>query len=189
MSCRWALFLSGKGSTAQALLDLLGDLDLRLVVSSRSRAYGLVRARRQGLPHLVLSKDVDWSALSRELKARGVERLALVGFMKLLPSEFLRDWQGRVWNVHPSLLPAFAGAKALERSFAEKAEMGVTLHEVTPEMDAGRPVLQASIGRPEAWDDAQLLTARLEHRLLRENVRRQDWRGPSLRLNLNLKEF
>lgn len=166
-------------------MDLLGDLDLRLVVSSRAKALGLVRARRQGLATLVLSKDVNWAALSRELKSRGIERLALVGFMKILPPEFVREWQGRMWNVHPSLLPAFAGAQALERGFAEKAELGVTIHEVNAEMDAGRQVLRASLGRLTDWSEAQLQTARLEHRLLRENARRQDWRFSTLRL----KEF
>jgi phosphoribosylglycinamide formyltransferase-1 len=174
VKCRWALFLSGRGSTAQALMDLLGDLDLRLVVSSRAKAAGLLKARRSGIPTLVLEKDQNWTLLSKELKQRGIQKIFLVGFMRILPADFIKEWTGRVWNVHPSLLPAFTGAKALERCFEEESEMGVTIHEVNAEMDAGQRCLQARLPRSRDWTVTTERAARLEQRLLREWAQRMD---------------
>jgi phosphoribosylglycinamide formyltransferase-1 len=162
-------------------MDLLGDLDLRLVVSSRAKAPGLLRAKRSGIPTLVLEKDHDWSRLSEDLKKRGIQKIFLVGFMRLLPPDFIKEWTGRVWNVHPSLLPAFAGAKALERSFEEKSDMGVTIHEVNAEMDAGKRCLQARLPLSRDWILTTERAARLEQRLLREWAQRMDLskgRGP-----------
>lgn len=174
MRRKWALFLSGRGSTAQALLDLAGDLDIRLAVSSRPRAAGLLRARRAGVPTRLFLKDMSWFELDEDLRRRGIEGILLVGFMRLLPCEFVERWRGRVWNIHPSLLPEFPGAQAMEKSFVAGGAMGVTLHEVTAEMDAGRPVLRAAVDRHEDWNVARLRMARAEQRLLREWAQRAD---------------
>lgn len=179
MSVRWALFLSGRGSTAQALMDQSGDLDIRLIVTSRKKAGGVPRARRSGLPVFFFSKDSSWEDLHRELVNRRIEAIFLVGFMRLLPGEFVEKWAHRMWNVHPSLLPAFPGAHAMEKSFQEKAPMGVTIHEVTAEMDAGPRCLQASIPPTADWEQAQLRMARLEQRLLREWAGRKLQRRPA----------
>ena len=177
MSVRWALFLSGRGSTAQALMDQIGDLDLRLVVSSRKNAYGVLRARRMGVPWTFFGKDSGWEQLHQDLKARGIQAIFLVGFMRLLPATFVAKWKGRIFNVHPSLLPDYPGAQAMERSFFAKAPMGVSLHEVTAEMDAGPLKLRASIERHEDCSITQLRMARLEQRLLREWAGRLQPRG------------
>jgi phosphoribosylglycinamide formyltransferase-1 len=168
MSVRWALFLSGRGSTAQALLDQIGDLDIRLVVSSRAKAYGVLRARRAGVPITLFRKESSWDELHETLRSRGINGLFLVGFMRILPADFVEKWQGRIWNVHPSLLPFYPGANAMEKSFEEKAQMGVTLHEVTAEMDAGPVKMQAQVERAQDWSATQLRMARMEQRLLRE---------------------
>lgn len=177
MSKRWAIFLSGRGSTAQALLDQLDMIDVRLVISNRASAPGLKRAARAGVPTRALPKDFLWSDVTTELKARKIERLFLLGFMKLIPSDFLQEWEGRIWNVHPSLLPAYPGLKALEKSFEEKAAMGVTIHDVTFEMDAGPRRLQRKVfaeGHASTipFAEAQLQMAVTEQRLIREWARR-----------------
>lgn len=175
MTAAWALFLSGRGSTAQALLDLQGELDIRCVVSSKRKAPGVLRARRSGVPVLFLNQGFSWDALHAELVRRGVNRLLLVGFMRILPADFVEKWRGRIWNVHPSLLPEYPGADALRRAFDEGANLGVTLHEVTAEMDAGRMILQSEI-KTGSWDEVELRIARLEQRLLRTLAMRKIFR-------------
>lgn len=155
MMRRWALFLSGRGSTAGAALDHLGEADIRLVVSSRKSAVGLKRARRSGVPTLALEKDIDWVALSAELNARGINAIFLLGFMRLVPESFLAEWSGRIWNLHPSLLPDFSGARALERALESRSELGASIHDVIVEMDAGQVRLQKKFPWDYTSDDAR----------------------------------
>lgn len=169
---RWALMISGRGSTAQSALELLASVDIGLVVSSKKSAYGLKRARRSGIPELVLEKNVDWNFLDLELRRRGINYLFLLGFMKIIPADFVSKWQGRIFNVHPSLLPDFPGAHGMDESYkAAGADMGVTVHEVTPGMDEGPRVLQSFVlGRDEKlslnWDQVRLRMAIHEQRLI-----------------------
>lgn len=149
---RWALFISGRGSTAQAVMDVLDQVNVGLVVSSRAQAVGLFRARRAGVPTLLLPKDIDWETLNHSLKSRRIDRIFLLGFMRILPEHFLKHWQGRIWNVHPSLLPRYPGAKALERSLADGADVGVSIHDVIPEMDAGQIRRQVRVSSATAHD-------------------------------------
>lgn len=173
----WAVLISGRGSNLQALLDLKSDVDLKLVVSSSAKAPGLLRAKRQGVETLVLPKKIDWTELDRELRARNISHVFLAGFMKIVPPEFVAKWENRIVNVHPSLLPAFPGLKAIELSHAAGADMGVTVHVVTPEMDAGPRLLQRkcmTAGHGQSLEIAQIAVARTEQRLVREAVAR--WR-------------
>lgn len=170
MRQRWAVFLSGRGSTAQAIFDQIDQHDIRLVISSKENAYGLKRAARLGIPTLILPKEINWVSLNAELTRRGIDRIFLLGFMRLIPAEFLKFWEGRIWNIHPSLLPSYPGLKAIEKSFQDRAPMGVTIHDVIPEMDAGPKRLQKSIGMVQSWNlnDAEVRIAITEQRLIRE---------------------
>lgn len=171
MRHRWAVFLSGRGSTAQAMFDHVDQHDVRLVISTKESAYGLKRAARLGIPTLVLPKEINWRALNVELERRGIDRIFLLGFMKLIPTDFVQAWSGRIWNVHPSLLPAYPGLKSIEKSFNDKAPMGVTIHDVTPGMDEGKRRLQKNIGLVhQSWNlsDAEVRIAISEQRLIRE---------------------
>jgi phosphoribosylglycinamide formyltransferase-1 len=178
---RWALFISGRGSNAQAVFDLMSEARVSVVVSSKSDVWGLVRARRMGVPTLVLNKSIDWTALDLELKKRQIQRVLLLGFMRMIPAEFVEKWKGRMWNLHPSLLPAYPGMAAIEKSFEAGGSMGVTVHEVTAEMDSGKRILQArSIQNPRPQDmainEAQIFISRDEQRLVRRLVeRRSQW--------------
>jgi phosphoribosylglycinamide formyltransferase-1 len=175
---RWAVFISGRGSNLQALLDFLPEVDVRWVLSSKSEAQGLIRARRFGIPFEVLPSKIDWKKLDLDLRRRGITHLFLAGFMKMIPAEFVQAWAGRMLNVHPSLLPAYPGLRAMETSFDEGALMGATVHIVTAEMDAGPRLLQREV-RPSVrgesgWTSARTLMAMAEHRLVREAASR--WR-------------
>jgi folate-dependent phosphoribosylglycinamide formyltransferase PurN len=173
----WAVFLSGRGSNAQALWENLAEMDVRLVISSRKKSLGLLRARQTGLPSMVLDTQPDWAGLTHELRRRGVGRIFLLGFMKILPVEFCEDWAGKIWNLHPSLLPDFPGAKAFEKSYEANGSMGVSIHAVTSEMDAGPLCLQKKISDqaqkdfPE-MDQAELKVSQTEQSLVREWSRR-----------------
>ncbi|HRO68510.1 MAG TPA: formyltransferase family protein, partial [Pseudobdellovibrionaceae bacterium] len=127
-SRRWAVFISGRGSNLQALLDQATVQEIRWVLSSKESAPGLLRAKRAGVPYAVLPKKIDWDELDGELRNRGITDLFLAGFMKLVPAPFVERWEGRMLNVHPSLLPAYPGLRAFEKSYEEKQEMGVTAH-------------------------------------------------------------
>ncbi len=125
----------------QALLDLPSTLRVSLVVSSKASAAGLLRARRAGLQTLIFDSKINYEKLNEELRKRKIEKLILAGFMKIIPSSFIAQWKNRIVNIHPSLLPLYPGLSAFEKSFEEKNHMGVTLHQVTAELDGG-PILR-----------------------------------------------
>lgn len=171
----WALLLSGRGSTAQSALELLGEQNIGLVISSKSSAYGLKRARRAGVPTLILDKKIDWDLLDQNLRSRGIRRLFLLGFMKIIPEKFVNNWRGRIFNVHPSLLPDFKGAHGMEESFQSSKDMGVTVHEVTPGLDEGPQKLQCRVltnsrKKSLSWEQVQLRMAIHEQRLIRRTI-------------------
>lgn len=176
---RWAAMLSGRGSNLAALLDLEDEIDLRLVVSSKASAVGLCRARKAGLPTMVLDKKTNWPELDQVLRCYRIDAIFLLGFMKILPESFLREWKGRIINLHPSLLPTYPGLESLARAHADQAAMGATIHEVVKEVDAGQILLQrksvsaekvasVALERAETWVHVD------EQRLVREIA--QKWR-------------
>ena len=173
-STRWALFGSGHGSTIQAALDLVPEVDIRVVVSNKPQAFNLVRARRAAVPQIRLEPHIQWEELQRELERRSVNALFLLGFMKVVPGNFLQAWRGRVFNVHPSLLPAFRGLKALEKSFEQESDMGVTIHKVTEGLDEGPSIYQSKAIRhqdkPSSFSQARLRLAFTEQNLIRRTL-------------------
>lgn len=172
---RIAIFISGRGSTMQALLDHTSTLRCALVVSSKANAPGLLRARRHGIPTLVLDKKIDYEVLHKELKQRKIDRIFLAGFMKIVPASFIQKWEGQIVNIHPSLLPLYPGLSAFENSHAEKDSMGVTLHQVTKDLDAGPILRQFCFFNKSQWnkesislEEAQTYLSFSEQRLVRE---------------------
>lgn len=135
------MFISGRGSNLSCLLNLQTE-KIKLVVSSSPKALGVLRARRAGVPVLILPRPIKWDELDRELRRRGINRIFLLGFMRVVPDFFVLAWQGKIINLHPSLLPKYPGLESIERSFEDKSDMGVTVHEVIAEVDAGKRILQ-----------------------------------------------
>lgn len=131
-----------------ALLDLREEHHVALVVSSRSDAYGLTRARRLGIETLVLDKKIDWTKLLEVLEERGITHIFLTGFMKVITKEFLQAWKKPILNIHPSLLPNYPGLRSVERAVADGAAVGVTVHKVIADVDAGDIVLQKTVHTP-----------------------------------------
>lgn len=153
---RWCVFISGRGSNLAAAIEECRETgpSISLVVSSDENAVGLAKARRAGIATMVTPKlrdpvsgknKIDWVSLDRALRAARIDGIFLLGFMRIVPADFLESWKGKVWNLHPSLLPSFPGLRSIERAFEAHAPLGATIHVVEPEVDAGPIVKQAGV--------------------------------------------
>lgn len=147
MTSRWAVLISGRGSNLSSLLDHQDEFQISLVVSSSPTAGGLWKARRAGVatalvPLLAGSKKIDWENLSVLLREKRVTHICLAGFMKIVPPSFVKDWQGRLINLHPSLLPAYPGLESIEKAHADGQDLGVSVHFVSEDVDAGKIISQ-----------------------------------------------
>jgi phosphoribosylglycinamide formyltransferase-1 len=175
-----AVLISGRGTNMIALAEhkRRGEraYDIVLVASNVPEARGLVAARRLGIPiwshgHQGMDRAAFDRLLDSELRARGVELVALAGYMRLLSSEFISAWQGRILNIHPSLLPAYKGLDTHSRALlAGDTWTGCSVHLVTEELDDG-PVLAQARVRIRPRDTAETLAARVleeEHKLYPE---------------------
>jgi phosphoribosylglycinamide formyltransferase 1 len=183
------VLVSGEGTTLDAIAELAtgGHLpvQLALVVADRPHAPAIERARRRGLPTLVLpTRGVPLDAWTRRLTAelteRGVELVVLAGFLTILPPDWVAAWQGRVINLHPSLLPRHGGpglygARVHEAVLAAgEGETGASVHLVTAEVDGG-PVLAQARLKVQPDDTPETLRTRLhpvEVELLAATLRR-----------------
>ncbi|RXT56423.1 phosphoribosylglycinamide formyltransferase [Bosea sp. Tri-44] len=176
---RTAILISGRGSNMVALIEAAKAADfpaeIVLVAANRPEAGGLERAAAAGIAtasvdHRPFGKDREAfeRALDEVLRANQIQLIALAGFMRVLTPWFVTRWQGRLINIHPSLLPDFRGththARALE---AGVAEHGCTVHFVVPELDAGPTILQAKVPVLSGDDEASLSARVLEqeHRI------------------------
>jgi phosphoribosylglycinamide formyltransferase-1 len=169
------VLVSGNGSNLQALLD--AGLPVRAVASNRKDAYALVRARAAGVPAATFDLACHAGREERDLvmatwlEEHGVELVVLAGYMHLLTQPFLRRFPDRVVNVHPSLLPAFPGTRAIEDALqADVQETGVTVHLVDEGVDTG-PVLRQEPVPLEPRASLEERIHAVEHRLLPAVVR------------------
>jgi phosphoribosylglycinamide formyltransferase-1 len=166
---------SGEGTNLQALID--AGLPIRAVASNRKEARALQRARAAGIPAATFSLDCHATREERDLvmatwlEERGVEVVVLAGYMHLLTQPFLDRFPERIVNVHPSLLPAFPGMRAIDEALAAGVETtGVTVHLVDQGVDSG-PVLRQERVPVEPRDSLVERIHAVEHRLLPEVVR------------------
>jgi phosphoribosylglycinamide formyltransferase-1 len=169
------VLVSGTGTNLQALID--AGLPIAAVASNRSGAAALERADAAGIPNRVFELDryADREARDRELaewlQLRGVELVVLAGYMHLLTTAFLERFPERIVNVHPSLLPAFPGAHAIEDALAAGVETtGVSVHLVDEGVDSGPIISQEEVAvEPRATLEERIHA--VEHRLLPAAVR------------------
>lgn len=190
MSFRIAVIASGEGSNLQALIDRVhgrDGIEIVAVASNRPHARALTRAADAGIPARVFAapdraaRPARDAALAAWLDERGVQLVVLAGFMEVLSREFVRRFAGRLINVHPSLLPAFPGVRAIEQALAYGVRVsGVTVHFVDEGVDTGPIILQEAFRLfpyardiTDASDTAEVerQVHEIEHRLLPEAVR------------------
>jgi phosphoribosylglycinamide formyltransferase-1 len=176
---RVAVLISGRGSNMAALIEAAKDknypAEIALVVSNKPDAGGLVTARTAGIAtevvdHSRYGKDraAFERALQAALKRHRIEIVCLAGFMRLLTPWFVGQWQNRLLNIHPALLPAFKGLDTHKRALEAGVKMhGATVHFVVPEMDSGPIIAQGAVAvLPD--DTEEKLAARVlgvEHRI------------------------
>ncbi|RMQ96351.1 Phosphoribosylglycinamide formyltransferase [Pseudomonas savastanoi pv. glycinea] len=155
-TCDVVVLLSGTGGNLQAMIDSFKGGDhparIRAVISNRADAFGLQRARDAGIDTSVLDhKDYDGreafdAALIEVIDTYQPKLVVLAGFMRILTAGFVRHYQGRLLNIHPSLLPLYKGLHTHQRVLeAGDAEHGCTVHFVTEELDGGPLVVQSVI--------------------------------------------
>lgn len=179
------VLISGRGSNLQAIIRAIGDGRLAarigIVIANRPDAGGLEHARAAGIPTAVIdhkafgSRAAFEEALVARLTEAGVAVICLAGFMRILSPFFLERAPGPVLNVHPSLLPSFPGVDAQGQAWSHGVKVaGATVHLVTPELDAGPIIAQATVPVHDA-DTAETLAARIlveEHRLYPDAIAR-----------------
>lgn len=177
-----AVLASGGGTNLQALLDTVHGREAWIVgvVGNIPDAPALARAAERGVPTAVFARSEHHDRKARDtamadwLEQRGARLLVLAGYMELITEPLLERFPGAVINVHPSLLPAFPGLRAIEQALAYGVKVfGVTVHFVDAGVDSGPVILQGARELPRARDPEEVLAALrpLEHALLPEAVR------------------
>ncbi|TRO95606.1 phosphoribosylglycinamide formyltransferase [Glycocaulis profundi] len=188
---RTGVLISGRGSNLQALIDAAAadpafPAEIALVISNRPGAGGLERAAKAGIATATIDhkdyegREVFDAALHDALTEAGIELVCLAGFMRILTPGFVARWEGRMLNIHPSLLPKYKGVDTHARALAAGDTVhGCSVHYVTAELDDGPVIAQAEVpvlkgDTPETLADRVL---EAEHRLYP-----QAWRTAAARL-------
>ncbi|MGF1760588.1 phosphoribosylglycinamide formyltransferase [Photobacterium sagamiensis] len=173
------VLISGNGSNLQAIIDAcqngtIEDAKVAAVLSNKADAYGLERARQAGIEAVPLAasdyadREAYDKAMAEQIDSFEPELVILAGFMRILSDEFVRHYQGKMLNIHPSLLPKYTGLHTHQRALdAGDKEHGTSVHFVTEELDGGPVILQAKVPI-FAEDTVEEVTARVqqqEHRI------------------------
>ena len=180
MTCRVVVLLSGRGSNFRAIAEAQLPIEIVAVVSNRPQAAGLDYARERGLAAIALDhteypdREAFDALLADEIERHRPDLVVLAGYMRILGKAFIARFEGRLLNIHPSLLPMFPGLKTHERALAEGIKIhGCTVHFVTAQLDHGPIVIQAAV--PVRADDTpDTLAARVleqEHRIYPQAIR------------------
>ncbi|HRE18081.1 MAG TPA: phosphoribosylglycinamide formyltransferase [Rhodocyclaceae bacterium] len=178
------ILISGRGSNMEALMRArdAGELPVNIVavLSNRADARGLVTAEAAGIATQALDhkaypdRAAFDAALAQAIDAYAPDLVVLAGFMRILTEGFVRHFDGRLLNIHPSLLPAFPGLDTHQRALDEGVRIhGCTVHFVTPALDHGPVVIQAAVPVLDGDDEAALAARVLaqEHRIYPQAVR------------------
>lgn len=179
-----AVLASGNGSNFQAIVEAVerGKIkaNLKLLVSDNPKAYCLERAVKSGVKAFIADRR-DFTdrkhfeeQIILKLKSEKIDLIVLAGFMRLLSAEFIGKYRGRILNIHPSLLPAFKGARAIKDAFEYGVKVGgVTVHFVDEETDHGPIILQEPLEIKPGWNPKELENNIhiLEHKIYPEAIR------------------
>ncbi len=151
-----AILASGNGSNLQAIIDAIEshklDAKIQCVLSDRKSAFALERAKKHNIPAYFInpkdypSREQHENALAQKLEEHQVELIVLAGYMRLLTSNFVQIFQGKIINIHPALLPSFPGAHGIEDAFKYGVKItGVTIHFVDDGVDTGPIIVQVPV--------------------------------------------
>ncbi len=180
---RLGILISGRGSNMVALAEAVHEgripnAEISVVVSDQANAAGLAKAKERGIETLVIERRRRTRAehdreIAEALRARNIDLICLAGYMRILSSEFIDAYRGRILNIHPSLLPAFPGLDAQKQALEHGVKWtGCTVHFVDETLDSGPIILQRVVPVDEG-DTVESLSARIlieEHQLYPEAV-------------------
>ncbi len=159
----YVILISGRGSNMESLLDARLPGQCAAVISNRADAAGLASAASRGIATRVIdhrgfaSREEFDAALAAEIEALAPDLVLLAGFMRILTEGFVRRFEGRLLNIHPSLLPAFPGIRTHAQALAAGVRLhGCSVHFVTPALDGGPIVAQAAVPVRAGDDEASL---------------------------------
>ncbi|MEB6388303.1 phosphoribosylglycinamide formyltransferase [Kluyvera ascorbata] len=166
------VLISGSGSNLQALIDACEQKripgTIRAVFSNKADAFGLERAREAGIPQHALaasqfaSREAFDRELMHEIDAYAPDVVVLAGYMRILSAEFVQHYQGKLLNIHPSLLPKYPGLNTHRQALDNgDTEHGTSVHFVTEELDGGPVILQAKVPVFDD-DDEEEITSRVQ---------------------------
>lgn len=171
------VLVSGNGSNLQAIIDRChgqNGVEIAAVIANKEDAYGLIRAEKAGIDALVVTskgmpdRNQYESQLMVAIDKYAPDLIVLAGFMRILTPAFVRHYQGKMLNIHPSLLPKYTGLNTHQRAIdAGDKEHGTSVHFVTEELDGGPVILQARVPIFDD-DDSESVSARVqeqEHRI------------------------
>lgn len=183
------VLISGGGTNLQSLIDNIKEEkikgEIKLVISNRKEAYGLIRAKKEGIETLYINRkefktEEEYNEkIMEEFKKRNIHLVVLAGYLKVLSKEFIESYKGRIINIHPSLIPSFCGKGCYGEKVHEMVLKygvkltGATVHFVDEGTDTGPIIIQRAV---EVKDDDTVDTLKrrvleVEHQLLPEAVR------------------
>ena len=161
---------------AHAMQDKHFPASLELVLSSNPNAPGIAKAQKLGLSVEIINCKEFSKSIQEHLNAKKIELICLAGFMHILDPKFVRDWQGKILNIHPSLLPAYPGLNTHARVLADQQKQtGCTVHFVTEKIDQG-PIIAQQAVPVYSNDSPESLASRVleaEHQLYPEALKKE----------------
>ncbi len=179
------VLISGNGSNLQAIIDHIKQGDIRAqittVISNRTDAYGLMRARKSGIATAVLdhtqfaSREAFDLALAERIDKDLPDLIVLAGFMRILSDTFVEKYPGKIINIHPSLLPRYKGLHTHKRALeAGDKQHGASVHFVIPELDAGTVIMQGIVPIKPGDTEATLSKRvhQIEHIIYPETIKK-----------------
>ena len=176
---RTCVFISGNGTNLKNLINYSRDynfpLKISLIISNNKKAYGINYAKKYGIPYLCVDTKIrDYNnKISINLKKRKINFICLAGYMKIISSNLIKNYNKKIINIHPSLLPKFKGLDTFSRMIKNKElRAGCTVHYVNEKLDSGNTIVQKSFLISEK-DDENILkkkTQKLEYRAFPEAI-------------------
>ena len=173
------IFISGYGSNLRSLINSSRNqnfpINIRLVVSNKINAKGILYAKKNSIPYLIINtkKRNFENILLKEIKKHKISLICLAGYMRVISKKFLKDYGKKIINIHPSLLPKFKGLNTFERILKNKEKItGCTVHYVNEKLDNGKNIIQKSffINKNDSIKILKEKTQRLEYKAFSEAI-------------------
>lgn len=165
-----AIFASGNGSNFEAIAKQANGFEIAFLFCDRKDAFVFERAKKLGIPtryaSIIKEKENYEKVVMSFLEEFDVDLIVLAGYMKLIGKDLLSKWEGKIINIHPSLLPKYPGTHSIEKAWENRdSEIGITIHYVDQGMDTGRIIEQHAIKLNPNWDlvETEKQVHKLEH--------------------------